>query len=287
MSPGSSHPPADLASLQPGTHLCAFHRDDGRLTRIAATFVDRGLSCGDRVQYVASDEQADALLATLPERVHARDALATRQLLVSSFADAYGTGPTEDLGTVADGVRSAAGQARKHGFPGLRVAARMDGMAALLGSAEDVLRWERLATDLQRELGVSSVCLYDSRRLDEEHRALVERVHAGLAPESADTPLASFLAVDGPWGLRVDGEVDLSNRDLLQRMLMSRAAVTPRLHVDLAGLTFVDVGTLSRLCAVAAALPDEGCLVLRRVPAAVRRLLDISGLGHERLRLMP
>ena len=28
MSPGSYLTPADLGSLEPGTHLCAFHRDD-------------------------------------------------------------------------------------------------------------------------------------------------------------------------------------------------------------------------------------------------------------------
>jgi ABC-type transporter Mla MlaB component len=131
------------------------------------------------------------------------------------------------------------------------------------------------------------VCLYDASRLDEDQAALIAREHDGLAPELAETPLARFLAVDEPWGLRISGEVDLSNRDLLHRTLLSRAAVRPRLQVDLAGLTFADVGGLSRLRAVAAGLPDSGWLLLSRVPAAVRRVLTLSGLHHERLRLEP
>ena len=278
---------AELDSLEPGTHLCAFHHDEHQLTRIAATFIGQGLSTGDQLLYVTTDGHADALLGALPGPVRAREALASGQLLVSSFAETYGARRPDDLGTVADGFRAAAEQSRKRGFPGLRVAAQMDGLAPLLGSVDAVLGWERMCTGLQREIGVSSVCLYDATRLDDELADLLTREHAGLAPELAEAPLARFLAVDEPWGLRISGEVDISNRDLLHRTLVSRAAVMPRMHLDLGGLTFADVGSLARLRAVAAALPESGWLVLDGVPAAVRRVLTASGLHHERLRLEP
>ena len=285
VSLGSYNSLSTLGSLEPGTHLCAFHQDEGQLTRVAATFIGQGLAAGDQLLYVTTDEQADAVLRALPAHVHGYDALFAGQLMVSSFADAYGTRKPDDLDTVADGFRAAAEQSRKSGFPGLRVAAQMDGLAPLLGSAEEVIRWERMCTGLQREIGVTSVCLYDAAQLEEEHAALLAREHAGFAPELAETPLASFLAVDEPWGLRIFGEVDISNRDLLHRTLVSRAAVRPQLHVDVAGLTFADVGTLFRLRAVADALPEHGWLSLGRVPAAVRRVMDIAGLDHERLRV--
>ncbi|WP_457205524.1 MEDS domain-containing protein [Nocardioides sp. P5_C9_2] len=285
MSAGPYGATANLDSLEPGTHLCAFHRDEDQLARIVSTFVGQGVSAGDQLLYITTEEQA-ALLRTRPD-LQAHDALVAGQLLVRSFEDAYGRRRPDDLSTVADGFRAAAEQAQKNGFPGLRVAARMDGLAPLLGSRDEVLRWERMATGLQRELGVSSVCLYDASRLDEAFEAMLAHEHDGLAPELGETPLARFLAVDEPWGVRVSGEVDLSNRDVLHRVLVSRAAVTPRLHVDLAGVTFADVGSLSRMQSVAAGLPDGGCLVLHRVPAAVRRVLTVSRLGHERLRVEP
>ena len=287
MRPGRRHATANLGSLAPGTHLCAFHHGERHLTRIAATFISHGLSAGDRLLYVATDEQAEALVRALPDHVHAGGAVVSGQLLVRSFADVYGSRRPGDIGTIADGFRAAAEQARKRGFPGLRVAAQMDGLAPLLGSTEEALRWERMSTGLQRDLGVSSVCLYDASRLDEGHVEQLTHEHAGLAPELAETPLARFLAVDEPWGVRVSGEVDISNRDLLHRVLLSRAAVTPRMHVDLSGLTFADVGSMSRMRAVAASLPGDGWLVLDRVPAAVRRVLTLSGLDHERLRVEP
>ncbi|GAA1774134.1 hypothetical protein GCM10009795_020270 [Nocardioides hankookensis] len=160
-------PPVDLGSLEPGTHLCAFHRDDDQLARIASTFVGHGLSAGDQLLYVATDTQAEALLAGLDSHVDTSHVLASGQLLVRTFADAYGTSRPDDLSTIADGFRTAAAQSRKDGFAGLRVAAQMDELAPFLGSVEEVARWERMSTALQHELGVTSVCLYGAARLDE------------------------------------------------------------------------------------------------------------------------
>ena len=287
MGPGSHHAAVDLGNLQPGTHLCAFHRDDGQVARSSATFVGQGLAAGDQLLYVGSDDQAHQLLTTLSDVVPVDEALASGQLQIRSFAEAYGTRRPDDLGAVAEGFRASAERSRTEGFPGLRVAARMDGLTDLLGSPAEVLRWERMSTTLQREIGVSSVCHYDLRLVDDALVGLLVGEHAGLSPEQADAPLARFVPVGDPWGLRVLGELDLSNRDALVRVLRSRTDVTPRVHVDLAGLTFADVGTLTRLHAVAAGLPGDGWLVLGAAPPVVRRALDIAGLGHARIRVEP
>lgn len=284
---GTHRASSDLGSMKPGTHLCALEQCGARLDRVAATFVAQGLAAGDQVLYIASDRQVGELFSVLPGSLDAQQAVGTGQLMTSSFGDTYGSSPPDDLATVADGFRAAAGQARKQGFPGLRVAARMDPLAELLDSFDEVVEWERMAGGLQRELEVSSVCLYDAGALAERQRAALAFEHDGLAPDLDVPPIATFLAIDEPWGLRVTGEVDVSNRDLLHRMVVSRAAVVPRLRLDLGGMTFADVGTVARLCSIAAALPDSGYLVLAQVPAVVRRILDATGLGHDSLRLEP
>jgi ABC-type transporter Mla MlaB component len=282
---GSHYEPVGLGSLEPGTHLCALDPIPDRLDRAAATFVGQGLAAGDQLLYVGSVEQADVLLDLLPDAARARHALATGQLLVRSFEEAYGSSRPDDLGTIAAGFRAAADQARKSGFPGLRVAAWMDQLAPFLGSVEEVVRWEHASTELQREIAVTSVNLYDASRLGEHDRALIAGAHTGAAPERADAPIATFVPVLEPWGLQVSGEVDLSNRDLLLRLVQSRAAVEHRLRLDLGELRFVDVGTLAGLCHIADRLPEDGYLLLDRVPQRVRRLIEIAGLGHERLQL--
>lgn len=280
---GAHRGSSDLCALEPGTHLCALDGDRAQLDRVASTFVGLGLAAGDQLLYIGSDEQVDSLMRMLPTRVNAWHARGTGQLLVSTFEQAYGTTRPDDVGTVADGFRTAAAHARKSGFPALRVAARMDDLPGFLGSVEEVVEWERTATGLHHELEVSSVCLYDSSVLGDGASAAIAGAHAGQSPGFQVSPLATFIAVDEPWGLRITGEVDLSNRDLLQRAVLSRAAVAPRVHLDISDLTFADVGTLIRLRSIAAALPDDGHLVLDRPHAVVRRVLEATGLHHERL----
>ena len=177
MTRGVEHAVASLDALYPGTHLCAFHRGPGQLTRIASTFIGHGLAAGDQLLYVTSDEHAQAVLDAMPGLVRADDAIRAGQLLIRSFAEAYGSRRPDDLGTVADGFRAAAAQSRKDGFRGLRVAAQMDDLAPLLGSPQEVVAWERMSTALQREIGVSSVCLYDRDLIKAEHADLIAGEH--------------------------------------------------------------------------------------------------------------
>jgi anti-anti-sigma factor len=284
---GAHRASADLGSLEPGTHLCALEPDATMLDRVAATFVGQGLAAGDQLLYVASEDQVDDLVRSLEQHLDAAHVLATGQLLTTSFEGAYGTSPPDDLDAVADGFRLAADQAQKRGFPGLRVAARMDDLSGLLGSMDEVVAWERMATDLQRELQVSSVCLYDTHRLEAGEGAALAREHDGLAPDLDIAPIATFLAVDEPWGVQVRGEVDVSNRHLLHRLVLSRAAVAPRLRLDLEGVTFADACTIARLRSIAAARPEGGQLVLARVPTVVRRVLELTGISHPRLTVEP
>lgn len=282
---GSHRASADLCSLEPGTHLCALEHDASMLDRIAATFVGQGLAAGEQLLYVASDDQVEGLLRTLSQHLDPHQALASGQLLTSSFEGAYGTSRPEDLGTLAEGFRLTARRAQKSGYPGLRVAARMDELPGLLGSMDAVVAWERMSTALQREIQVSSVCLYDTELLEAGAGAALARAHDGLAPGIDVAPIGTFLAVDEPWGVRVRGEVDLSNRHLLHRLVLLRAAVFPRVRLDLEGVTFADSDTIARLRCIAAALPEDGHLVLAGVPSVVRRVLELTGLGHPKLRV--
>ena len=279
---------ATLADVAPGTHLCAFYDNDEQLARIASTFVARGLAAGDRLLYIAADDDAaTSMLSSLLGEDPSCHALANGQLDIQAFGDVYGDVHTGDFATIEAGFRAAAEQARKSGFPGLRVAAEMGDFARFLGSSEEVLRWEQRSTALQRDLGVSSVCQYDLRYLEADDAARLAAEHEALAPDRDDPPMATFSAVGEPWGLKVAGEVDIANREALIRAIRSRAEVSPRVHLDLAELTFADVGTLSRLRSLAAALPHDGHLVLRRPPDLLRRILAITGLWHQRMVVEP
>ena len=60
---------------------------------------------------------------------------------------------------------------------------------------------------------------------------LLAAEHTALAAYVGPRPLATFLATKEPWGLRIAGEVNLSNRAVFIRALRARLAVhrTPAL----------------------------------------------------------
>ena len=65
-----------------------------------------------------------------------------------------------------------------------------------VGSMDEVVAWERMSTGLQREIQVSSVCLYDTHGLRPGEGAALAREHDGLAPDLEVAPIATFLPVD-------------------------------------------------------------------------------------------
>jgi hypothetical protein len=139
----------------------------------------------------------------------------------------YGTGREADLAEVDRGYRALASQTRADGFPALRVAAEMGDFTRFLGSAARVATWERMATRLQVEEGMSSVCQYDRRSLSDADAALIRAEHAGTAPDSPPPPPVSYLAMNRPQGLRISGELDMLSHHEFARVLRATLAVFP------------------------------------------------------------
>lgn len=273
-------PLADLTHLEPGAHLCRFYDDERDLGRGAAAFVANGLAAGQRVLYVASARRPGQVEASLQVHgVGAERALAAGQLVIRDFDEVYGTAP-RPLQEMEDDFRALNVQARADGAAGLRVAAEMGDAADLFGSLTQLLRWEERATRLQREVGVSTVCQYDRRRLSPDEAALVASEHTALAPDDAPPPLAGFYP-DGR-GLRIMGELDISNVDELMRAVEARLTLDPRLELDLAELSFVDIGTLGTLFQLVHRRPEVE-LTLRNVSPQVLRTLSLAGLSHPRV----
>jgi len=83
------------------------------------------------------------------------------------------------------------------------------------------------------------------------------------------TPLA-----DGA-GLRITGEIDLVTRDEWAKALIDAAGSGDDLHLDLAGVTFIDVGGATALARTAMRLGDGRRIILHSPPSVLRSLLDL------------
>ena len=275
---------ADLEQSDPGTHLCAFYRSAEELDGVARTFVRAALAAGDRVLYVASVRSPSVVVEALQSRgIDAAGGIASGQLIVESFDDVYGRAGGLDFGELATGFRAAGRLARSEGFPALRVAAEMGEFAELAGGIERLLEWEGIATTLQAEEGITSVCQYDFNGLSEEEVSLVQGQHAGLSPLDASAPLANFVLTRDPAGMRIVGEVDISNRGGFERALAVCADGRANFTIDVAGLAFADVGFLELIFGVARDLPSDGSIRLKNASERLRRLVAITGFQDPRV----
>jgi anti-anti-sigma factor len=106
---------------------------------------------------------------------------------------------------------------------------------------------------------------------------------SGRPPESAAHRVATLTIVPlaGRTGFRLIGEVDLFTRPGLEEALCRIADDSDDVHVDLADLTFIDVGGMTALAGAAARLNADQQLVLHHPPGEVRRILSLLW-GHLR-----
>jgi anti-anti-sigma factor len=93
-----------------------------------------------------------------------------------------------------------------------------------------------------------------------------------------DRPLLR-ITDNGQAGVRLDGEVDISNLHELQEVLERALAKGSDVWLDLSGLTFIDVGGMRALYRATLQLREDGkVLTLVSPPATLRRMLAIVGV---------
>jgi anti-anti-sigma regulatory factor len=88
-------------------------------------------------------------------------------------------------------------------------------------------------------------------------------------------------------GLRVDGEVDLLTVASLQRALRGLAAVDGDVHLELAGLRFIDLSGAAVLASFAASLDRGRRLLLQDPPSMLRRMIGLLWGQHPGLTMSP
>ena len=269
-----------------GEHLCSFDGRADERRRVATAFVAGALAAGDRVMYVSSGQDACLADGLLPEAgTDVGEAIRSGQLTVLDLAAVGGSPP--DSAQVTARYREEADRSRAAGFPGLRIAVDMAGIVAALGSVEDVARWEKIVDQTFADADITALCQYDGRLVDEAARGRIAGEHAAVAVDDGSAPLATFMAGETPDVLRVAGELDVTTAARFARALRARAAVSRRVRVDLAAVTFADLTGVRTIFEVARELPPDATLVLCRTPSPMQRLLRLIGWREPRVEVRP
>ena len=165
-------------------HLCGLYTSGAARERQAAAFLAKGLEAGGTCFLAAEPTVRERVLARLARDWPAARAAARSGRLVLSH---YAPSAAAQLEYWEAGLTGAT----RAGAPELRVAGDLSG--GRLGrrrSFDDVLAYEREYGALSRRFDVTTLCLYDARRLSGVEASRLLQVHSDMLRHPAGAPLS-------------------------------------------------------------------------------------------------
>lgn len=259
-----------------GQHLCQVYDDEQGLHSAVCGFVRAGLAARDLVILVSGSE-AQAVGGYLEDDgMAAAEALDRGQIRVITVA---GGEHDARLGDVVRRLALVLDERSALGFAVARMAAEVDVLYGLETPAEMVAR-ERLGDELIVGHPMIGLCMYDRRCHDTDFLLQAETEHVGQVVPAAEVYRDDILAIDHldrDAGLRVSGQVDLSNRAAFASALAQAARrAAGDVLVDLSATSYLDVGGLRLLAETAQSNP--GRMVVLLDPATrIQQMLRVIG----------
>jgi hypothetical protein len=256
--------------LRPGDHVCWTFTEDAERAEVTTRYVGAGLHSGDKVVYFAAAVTPAAALAELSAAdAQVGPALASGQLEVADATAGYLSDGHFRAETTAARFHRLVQRARQDGYPALRTLGDM-AWAADRDHGE-LTRYEAEINVLWAEAYAMAVCLYDRRLFAHQDLCALITAHpasAGPRSRPGEGPLLRIR--QGPAGLVLSGEADLSNRDAVAAVL--NTGREDSLTLDLSELRFADAS----VCRLIAEGRREGWLRTVGVPPPLRRLLEMA-----------
>ncbi|MEV4834190.1 MEDS domain-containing protein [Nonomuraea sp. NPDC049486] len=251
-----------------GDHVCLPFLGDRERRAATRLFTLNGLRRRTKVLIITHADSPDRTRAWLTP-------------LVPGFREAESAGRIEIAGTRLTGGRpdpcraldrlEAAGErALAQGYRGLY--ALVDASWGVHDPPGQVAS-ESAVNALFGQCGLAAVCQYDRALFPCE---ALDRV-TGVHPISPDQALLRYAATSSPPGLRLRGDVDLTNRQAFASILAPLRAERDEVVIDATELDFIDAGSAQLLVAMALARRPGRTVVACGSPLA--RLLRLLKAG--------
>ncbi|MFI0351885.1 MEDS domain-containing protein [Actinomadura sp. 9N407] len=272
-----------VCELRPGDHAWLAYGSQEEQHHVAGAFIRAGLAAGEKVIYLAG--AAPVTVPRLPAHELLNVVSLDRAERHADHSTGHSTGHRAghfDPGALVRTVAEAIGRAEDQGHRGIRIATDMTWAVRRPSGLELLLGCERR---IDQAIGPSTraiaLCQFDrSRCTAAELEALGESHGVAVAPD----PLFedSVLLIERmfkPLGLALVGELDASRHAVLVQALstVTADAVDREVHLDLAGLGFIDLGALNILADAAARTAGCGALVLDRMSPQLRTVMETVG----------
>ncbi|WP_433327961.1 MEDS domain-containing protein [Spirillospora sp. CA-294931] len=262
-----------VRDLRPGDHAWLPFVNEEERRHVVGSFVRGGLGAGEKVVYLAAsiDSPVPGVAGRVPSGL----------LTVVALNDARRPDGHFDPRTILEtlGKEIELAERRTHGP--IRVTAEMTwavrrpyGLEQLLGCERQV---ERMVGPSTR---VTTICQFDRGRCRPDELDALRNAHSVqvVADPEFEDPVLGIERTFRPPGLALSGELDASRHAVLDRALAPLMAGNhPSVHLDLSGLSFIDLGALNLLADRAGRRSDGGGLVLDRMSPQLRTVMDAVG----------
>ncbi|MGN9839405.1 MEDS domain-containing protein [Nonomuraea sp. H19] len=264
-----------------GDHICLPFEGERERMSATRTFTLNGLRRRTKVMIIThADSPARTRDWLAPLVPGFADAESAGQVEILACADTHFTDGCLDPERVLCGLSKAKDRARRHGQHG--VYALIDASWGVRDAPAQAA-FEAAANELFGERWLAAVCQYDRQLFPREAIDRATAVHP-ISPEQA---LLRFANLCSP-GLRVWGDIDLTNRQAFASLLAPLEKEPGEVVIDASELGFIDAGSAQLLTALAMArrqaatvvvCGDRVARVLRLIRAeeflAVRRVGDV------------
>ncbi|MBG6135053.1 MEDS domain-containing protein [Longispora fulva] len=286
--------PTAVDQLRLSDHVCWTFDDDDRCAAAVARYVGAGTRDGHRVIYSAPEvPRADIAARLTAHGVHVAALVATGQLQIVTVPDTYLTGGEFRPSSVREGWTRRLDEARAAGYRGVRLVADRSWLAGSVAGAHRVAWYEALANQVFADGYAMGLCLYDRRLFPPPALRGICSAHPATYRADNDrwSPLLRMVRTVDPPGLRLVGEVDVSNRRavaaLLNGLFEEPGAAGEPLVVDVSDLSFADAPTATLFVRAAQASPAG--LVLWGCSAPLAHMIAMVPGRHAdgRLRIVP
>lgn len=261
-------------ALGPGQHMCWIvdHADDR--VRGAAAWAEQGLAAGEQVVWVERAGDRGGFVAELERHgVAWRRPVGEGRLVVLQPHDALLVEGRFDVEARMALHAAFVRQSLADGFSAVRMGAEAAPALGIIPDIDALLAYERGMEELTRTLPVSVMCFYG-------RPALGARL-AQFVPVHGRGVVAPLLRMSStPGEVRLSGEVDLSNSDLLGALLSGVEPRGGRVQVQLRDLRFIDVGGTAQLVQLSRRLGPQVRVRVLDPPPQLARILDAGGFVH-------
>lgn len=271
-------------SLRHGDHVCAAFASPSEQQELLIDFVQGGLEAGDRIWYLAEPGEATWLLGLLHQAGLPIDApLARGQLLVS---DRSRIGAGTNSAAMLHALESVVGDALASGYGGVRFAGQMHNCRGGEPDSASLVRWEEMLSEFCEREPATGLCEYDRRQFDPRQLEMLLDLHPAAVRLARVSPdgLLRITEVNAEGNhLRLAGEADISNSQLLAELLAKAAAVGGDVHIHAHGLEFIDASGLGALVRTAAEIAPHRRFVVHDPCRSLVRLLELLPACRELL----